>query len=487
MAVESASTEERIRSCTESYLCLDRLPRPVISFITILLPFVAMAIVALAPLGLESGIKYTLAVFVCVSMLWTFGALPLAVTALLVPVLLVFFGIFTPTVALAPFADPVVFLLIGGLIIAEAFRVNGLDKRMAYRLVTMARGDIRKTFIALMAISAVLSMWISNTATVALLLPVVLNIAGRANGDGRKVATLFLLGICMSTAFGSMSTIIGSPVNAIAFGLLNKVVPWTFLDWVLVGGAVSLALLALVYLVLPRTLHPLSDGIDLAPISSELKAMGPMKRNEAVILAVFLPTIGLWVGGGWTTQLFGLSPGFLSAAMVSLIAAFLLFASRAIDWSDARRISWEVFLIIGAGLSIGHALDATGTAAWFAGVLTDLTGGQALLVVMVLIGFLTVTVGTMLSNSATVSIMVPIVISMSSALGADPRYLVLVVAFCASISFITPVGTPPVTLAYSTGFFTRRELARTGLIITIPAVLLVVSIVYALVTLGWNL
>jgi len=486
MAAETASTDERIKACTESYLCLDRLPRPVISLITIVLPFVAMAAVALAPLDLESDIKYTLAVFVCIAMLWTFGALPLAVTALLVPVLLVFFGIFTPVGALAPFADPVVFLLIGGLIIAEAFRVNGLDKRIAYRLVTMARGDIWMTFIALMAISAVLAMWISNTATVALLLPVVLNIASRANGDGRKVATLYLLGICMATAFGSMSTIIGSPVNAIAFGLLNKVVPWTFLDWIVVGGAVSLSLLALVYLVLPRVIPPTSDGIDLAPITKELSEMGPVKKKEAITLAIFLPTVGLWIGGGWTTQVLGLTPGFLSAAVVSLIAAFLLFATRAIDWSDARRISWEVFLIIGAGLSIGHALEATGTAAWFAGVLTDLTGGQALLVMMLLIGFLTVTVGTMLSNSATVSIMVPIVISMSSTVGIDPRFLVLVVAFCASISFITPVGTPPVTLAYSTGFFTRRDLARAGFIITVPAVILVVLIVYALVTLGWT-
>lgn len=486
MTAEASSTDDRIRTCTESYLCLDRLPRPLISLITIVLPFIAMAAVALLPLDLESGTKYALAVFVCVGMLWTFGALPLAVTALLVPVLLVLFGIFGPTDALAPFADPVVFLLIGGLIIAEAFRVNGLDRRIAYRLVTGAGGDIRLTFIALMAISAALSMWISNTATVALLLPVVLNIAGRANGDGRKVATLFLLGICMSTAFGSMSTIIGSPVNAIAFGLLNKVTAWTFPEWIVVGGCVSLALLGLVYALLPRVLAAGSDGIDLAPIRKELEDMGPIKKKEAMTLAIFMPAVGLWIGGGWTAHVLGLPPGFLSAAIVSLIAAFLLFATRVIEWSDARRISWEVFLIIGAGLAIGHALEVTGTAAWFASLLIDLAAGQGLLVMMLLIGFITVGVGTMLSNSATVSIMVPIVISLSSAIGADPKYLVLVAAFCASISFITPVGTPPVTLAYSTGFFTRRELARTGAIITVPAVVLVVLIVYALISIGWN-
>ncbi|MBI0584728.1 MAG: DASS family sodium-coupled anion symporter [Methanomassiliicoccus sp.] len=480
------STEETIKTCTETYLCLDRLPRPVIAFVTIVLPFVAMAAVALAPLGVDDPIKYTLAVFICVAMLWTFGALPLAVTALLVPILLVFFGIFTPARALAPYADPVVFLLIGGLIIAEAFRVNGLDRRIAFKLVTMARGDIHLTFIAIMVVTAALSMWISNTATVALLLPVVLSIAGRAEGDGRKVTTLFLIGICMATAFGSMSTIIGSPVNAIAFGLLNKVVPWTFLDWILVGGSVSLSLLALVYLVLPRAIPPSSNGIDLVPIKKELREMGPLTPKEAVTLAVFLPTIALWVTGGWIAQALGLAPGVLSATVVALIAAFLLFATRAIEWGDARRISWEIFLIIGAGLAIGQALEASGTAAWFASSLTAITGGQSLLVMMLLIGFITVIIGTMLSNSATVSIMVPIVISVSSAMGFDPKYLVLVTAFCASISFITPVGTPTVTLAYSTGKFTRRELARAGVIITVPAVLLVVFIVYALISLGWN-
>ena len=116
-----------------------------------------------------------------------------------------------------------------------------------------------------------------------------------------------------------------------------------------------------------------------------------------------------------------------------------MFGTRVIEWDDARRISWEVFLIIGAGLAIGHALEATGAAALFASLLTELVGGQSLLVMMLLIGFITVGVGTMLSNSATVSIMVPIVISLSSAIGADPKYLVLVAAFCASISFITPV------------------------------------------------
>ena len=474
-----------IGRCTASYLCLDRLPRWLIVFITLVLPFLAMGVVALSPLDLEPPIKYTLAVFVCVSMLWTFGSLPLAVTALLVPILLTLFGLTTVAGALQPFGDPVVFLRTGGLIIAEAFRVNGLDRRIAFYLVNAADGDVRRTFLALMAVSALLSMWISNTATVALLVPVVLSIAARAEGDGRRIAGLFLIGICISTAFGSMATIVGTPVNAIASGLLTNVVPWTFLDWIKIGLVVSVVLLALTYLLLPRILPASSRGIDVAPIRNELKEMGKLSGKEKRVLAVFFPTIVLWVFGGNIADAIGLPSGFLSAAIVSLMAAFVLFAVRAMEWQQARLISWDIFLIIGAGLALGEALEITGTAAWMAMQISSLTGGQSLLVIMLFVGAMTLVVTTFLSNTATVAILVPIVISVSAGLGTDPRYLVLVTAFCASISFITPVGTPPVTIAYATGKFNRTELAKAGLLIGIPAMLLVVFLVYGLISIGW--
>lgn len=477
--------DRKIRDCTEDYLCIAGLPKVLRLFITLVLPFLAMFLVALSPLYLEPSIKYTLAVFVCVSMLWTFGSIPLAVTGILVPILLTLFGIFTPVEALAPFADPIVFLLIGGLIIAEAFRVNGLDKRMAYRLVTAAGGSINGTFIALMVVSAVFSMWISNTATVALLIPVVLTVAARAGEDGGKLAALLLIGICISTSFGSMATIIGTPTNAVTAGLLARVTPFTFLDWLKIGLVTSVVLLAISFVLLPRLQPVRGKGLDLEPIRKELKELGPLSGRGLTTVAVFLLAIVLWVAGGDLASAVGLPGGFLSAAMVSLLASFLLFIFRALEWEDARKIAWDVFLIVGAGLALGEALEASGTAAWIAQGIASITGGEFLLALMLLAGAITVVVTTLISNTATVAILVPIMLSVSDSLGIDPKYLVLVTGLCASISFITPVGTPPVTLAFATGKFTRAQLARSGLVVAVPATVIIVLLVYLLVGVGW--
>ena len=458
---------------------------PPVVLITTVLPFLVMAAIALAPLELDNAVKYMLAVLACISLLWTLGSLPLAVTALLVPILLTLFGLTSASGALLPFGDPVAFLIVGGLFIAEAFKASGLDRRIAFIMVSAAGGDIRKTFLALMAVSAFLSMWISNTATVALLVPVVLTMAGKAGGNDRKITRLFLIGACIATAFGSMSTMIGTPVNAITSGLLAQAVPWTFLDWFKAGAVVSIVLLAFAYIVLPKVLPVRSKTIDIVPIKEELSAMGSLTAREKKVLAVFLPTIAVWIFGADIAAATGLPAGFLNAAVIALLAAFLLLLIKAMEWSEARRIDWDIYLIIGAGLALGEALESTGAAAWIASQVDAAAGGLSLLALMMVMGALSVLVTTVLSNTATVAILVPIVISVSAAMGLEPQAPVLVTAFCASISLITPVGTPSITIAYNTGMIGRAELARTGLVVTLPAMLIVVLLVYAMASMGW--
>lgn len=482
--VHYPSPEEKTYPTKHFFSLLDRIPPKRLTALTIIIPFLFLFGIALAPLDMDANIKYALAILVCVSMLWTFGMIPLAVTALLVPVLLTAFGIFTPTEALAPFADPVVFLLVGGLIIAETFRRNNMDKRLSYFLVKAARGDIKRTLIALMVSAALLSMWISNTATVALLIPVALSVASQAGKDRLKVAGLFLIGISMATAFGSLSTIVGSPTNAITSALLSKEVSWTFLDWMVVGIPVAAACLALVYLVLPLAIRVPKGQLDTKEVGERLKDLGPMKRMEKTVLVIFTVTILLWIFGSQIASATGLPGGLANAGIIALLAAVAMFFVGAVGWEDAKNIAWDVFLIIGAGLALGEALEATGAAQLLAQGLASFAGGYSIIVTMLVFACMSFILTTFLSNTATAALLVPVAISTSAALEMDPRFLALTVGMVASISLVTPVGTPPVTLAYSTNTFTRAELAKAGLIIGLPAMVLITFMIWAFVSLG---
>lgn len=482
--VHYPSAEEKGYPTKHFFSLLDRIPPKRLKALSVIIPFLFLIGIAFAPLDLETNIKYTLAILVCISMLWTFGMIPLAVTALLVPILLTAFGIFTATEALAPFADPVVFLLVGGLIIAETFRRNSMDKRLSYFLVNAAKGNIKRTLIALMLAAALLSMWISNTATVALLIPVALGVASHA-GEGRvKVAAIFLIGIAMATAFGSLSTIIGSPTNAITSALLSQEVSWTFVDWAIIGIPVALGCLALVYLLLPLAMHMPKGELDTEEVRERLKALGPMKRMEKTVLVIFGATIVLWIFGSEIASATGLPGGLANAGIIALLSAVAMFLVGAVKWDDAKNIAWDVFLIIGAGLALGEALGATGAAEFLAQGLASIAGGYSLIVTMLVFALLSFILTTFLSNTATAALLVPIAISTSATLGMDPKFLALTVGMVASISLITPVGTPPVTLAYSTNTFTRKELAKAGLIIGLPAMVLITIMVWAFVTFG---
>ncbi len=461
-----------------------KLPKMAQRSIKILLPFLALLALTVAPLPIDAPIQYSLAIFVCVSMLWTFGGLPLPVTALLVPVLLTFYGIFPTAEALQPFADPVVYLLMGGLIMAEAFRKHGVDRRLAYGIVARFGGDVGKVLLSFMLVSAVLSMWISNTATVALLIPVVLGIASRAGEDKKRLSILFLLGIGVGSALGGMATITGSAPNAVASGILARETEWTFLDWMKIGVPASLALLAAAWFMLRRLIPVQASSLDLGAVRRELEEMGSLSPGEKKTLAIFFPTVALWVAGADIGAIFGFPPSFMSAAIVALSASVLLFTTRTLEWQDARSISWDIFLIIGAGLALGEGLQEAGAAAWMAEILVDVAGGFHIFVIMLLVSAVSIALSNFMSNTATAAILAPILIGMSDELMIDPKLLVLVCALSVSISFITPIGTPPFTLIYSTGVLSRGDIARSGLRISVPAVLVLATLVYLMVEFG---
>jgi sodium-dependent dicarboxylate transporter 2/3/5 len=463
-----------------------KLPSTIQRSIKVTLPFGVLALITVLPLDLEPKIQHALATFVCVSLLWTLGGLPLPVTALLVPVLLTFYGIFpVPSDALTPFADPVVFLLMGGLILAAAFRKHGVDRRLAYYVISKLGGDIPKVLLSFMLVAAVLSMWISNTATVALLIPVVVGIAARVTAEKGRLSVLFLIGIGIGSAIGGMATVTGSAPNAVASALIAQQTTWTFVDWMKIGFPTSMMLLVLSWYVLLRVFPVNTKRLDIGPIKTELREMGALTSGEKKTMGVFVPTVILWVAGASIGEIFGFEPGFMSATIVALAAAVLLFLTRTLDWQDARSISWDIFLIIGAGLALGKGLQVSGAAQWMADMIAGATGGITILLVMLVIALVSIALSNFMSNTATAAILAPVLISVAADMGVDLKFLVLACGLSVSLSFITPIGTPPFTLIFSTGMVTRRDLARGGLMVTIPAALVVVLMVFIMVELGF--
>ncbi len=477
--------------------------------IKLLIPLAVLLFFTFVPLGIEPHqAQYALGIFVFVALMWTFESLPLPVTSLTVPVLLVVYGIYgqepdPARAAFAPFATPVIYLVLGGIIISVAFRKTHLDSRFAYFLVSKSKGHFEKLLLAMMLACGMMSMWISNTATVALLIPVAIGIAGRAGTnteESDQYALALLLGIGASAAIGGMATIVGTSANAVSAQFIGEAVggeQFDFVSWMKAGLPLSILLLFLSWWIIVK-MYPVSrEEIDISWVDDELERMGKMTSAERKVLAILGGTIVFWIVGEELANLFlppQLFPGaFANAAIVSMIASILLFVTRTLDWEDARLIPWGIFLIIGAGLALGQGLSDAGFNAWLsdgieaiAGPLTQSVIGVFLF--LILISFVTVFMSNFVNNTATVAFFVPLMITLADSLFGGSGYtmlLALPVALVAAIAFMTPVAHPPSTLIYGTGIISKEDMFKSGLIITIPSVIIAVIWVYIITTLGW--
>lgn len=477
--------------------------------IKLLIPLVVLLVVTFVPMGLEDKPRYALAIFLFIAIMWTFESLPLPVTALMVPVLLVIYDIFPgeddATTAFAPFAAPVVYLVLGGIIISVAFRKTHLDKRLALFLVAKSRGSFNRLLLAVMLACGTLSMWISNTATVALLIPVAIGIAGKSGASkegSERLALVLLLGIGASAAIGGMATIVGTSANAvsshfIAERIIEQGGAWTFLSWMKVGLPLSILLIFMSWKILVK-LYPMGrEKLDVSWVKDELDKMGRMESAEKKVLIILVGTIVFWIIGGDIAAFLlphPWSPGaFANAAIVSMIAAILLFMTRTLDWEDARLIPWGLFLILGAGLALGSGLNASGFNTWFSGTISVIANPlyQAGIVILFLIlaSFAVVALSNFMNVTATVAFFVPSMIVLASSIAPDNmvlmKLLTLTVAFAAAMAFITPVSHPPSTLIYGSGMVSRRDMFKSGLAITIPSVFIVAIWIFFAVQIGW--
>ncbi|MFQ6060509.1 MAG: SLC13 family permease, partial [Thermoplasmata archaeon] len=340
-----------------------------------------------------------------------------------------------------------------------------------------------------------------------LLIPVAIGIAGKAGKTKEKsdqYALALLLGIGAAAAIGGMATIVGTSANAISSQFIAEKLgaeEWTFLSWMRMGLPLALLLLVLSWRILIRLYPVAKERIDISWVQVELDKMGKMDSSEKKVLTILGGTIVFWIVGGEIVRLISsvlptpFTPGaFANAAIVSVIAAILLFATRTLDWEDARLVPWGIFLIIGAGLALGEGLGAAGFNDWLSGGINAIAGplisgvlGAFLFLVMM--AFVVVLMSNFLNNTATVAFFVPFMIALADSISPNEvvlvKILALPVALTAAIAFMTPVAHPPSTLIYGSGMVSKKEMFKSGLAITVPSVLIAVLWLYVIINLGW--
>jgi sodium-dependent dicarboxylate transporter 2/3/5 len=443
------------------------------------------------PSGLPVAGWYTVGLALLMAIWWTTEPVPIAVTALLPVILLPLLGAGDLARATADYASPVVFLFLGGFLLAAAVKRWGLHRRLAYAAVRAIGAQPRRLVLGFMLGTGFLSMWLSNTATVVLMLPVAVSIVAaveETRGDSRdlrRFSVCLLLGLAYAASIGGMGTLIGTPPNALLAAYLreSRGVDLSFAAWAAVGVPLVLVFLPLAWLLLTRLLFPVSPtfaaSLDGGRLLEQLRGERTMSAAERRVGLVFLVAALLWMSRPLLNRLPGLEA--LSDAGIGLLCGLSLFFIPSgehqprrflMDWQEARGIPWEVLILFGGGLSLAAAIDRSGLALWIGDSLGQL-GGLPDYVYLLLVTAMVIVLSELASNTAAVATLLPIVSVLAAATGVDAISLSAAVTLAASCGFMLPIATPPNTLVFATGHVTAAAMARAGLLLNLLGLALV--------------
>lgn len=407
---------------------------------------------------------------------WVFEPIPMPVTSLLPLALFPLFGVLTPNEVGQSYGNPMILLLLGGFILSQAMSHSGAHRRVALGMVNLIGGHNPKRLVfGFMLAAAVLSMWISNTATTLMLLPVAL--AALEGSTDKKLAACLLLSIAYAASVGGIGTPIGTPPNLIFMKVYQETTGTepSFLDWMQVGVPVVICMLPIIAWVMTRKLK--SDHVADIPVT------GKWQTAERRVLILFACTAVAWVTrkepfGGWS-QWFGL-PGANDAA-VALIAVILLFlipdgrGKKLLTWEAAAKIPWGVLLLFAGGIAIAKAFTATGLSGAIGNGLTGLTDLPPLLVLLIIclsVTFLT----EVTSNTATTTLLMPILATAGTVVGVDPAVFMAPAAISASCAFMLPVATAPNAVMYGSGRVPIETMARKGLQLNLAGAVIIATL-----------
>jgi sodium-dependent dicarboxylate transporter 2/3/5 len=420
---------------------------------------------------------------------WMTEALPLAGTALLPLVLFPALDVQPLPQTASDYAHPLIFLFLGGFLLARAMHVWELDRRIALAVVRWVGTAPTRTIAALMLVPAFVSMWVSNTATAMVMLPIGgAIVAARSVGpyaDDSHFAPALMLGIAYAATIGGMGTLIGTPPNALFAGYMSTThgVQIGFARWMLVGVPMVLIMLPVAWIVLTRIAFRVSRAT--APDSGAAAGIGetrPLDRGARLTAAIMAATALAWIARPMVEDLV---PGVtITDAGIAVTAAVLLFAIPAapsqgrflLSWSEAVQIRWDVLILFGGGLALAGAIAATDLDAWLGARLTALDA-LPLVVTLLLLGALVVFAGELASNTAMAAVLLPVAGAAAHSLGLPVVLLTLPVALYATLGFMLPVATPPNAIIFGTGAVSIRQMIRAGLILNLVGIVMVTVIV----------
>ncbi len=479
-------------------------------------PLIALAVywsMSSIDTDLGQNVSKTAAIGILMAVWWMTEALPLPATSLLPLVLFPLSGVLDFPQAAQPYANRFIFLFMGGFMIALAIEKCNLHRRIALLTVLAVGTQPRRLIAGFMIATAFLSMWISNTATTALMLPIGLSLvsllvdrmqqaAETANdsaaeaGNAADFAVCMMLGIAYSASIGGVGTLIGTPPNAFFAGFLaQKGVIVEFGTWLLFAMPLVVVFLFITWLLLVRVVFPvrireLPGG--RAVIRAELKKLGPVSRAEWTVLTVFVSTALAWILRGPATKwpwLLERVPQIanLNDTLIALIAALALFMlpvnarkrEFALDWETAKRLPWGMLLLFGGGLSLAVAVSNSGLATWIGGQVTGLSALPAALVVLAVTALI-ILLTEVTSNLATTSTFLPILYGVAVGIGMDPLLMLAPAALAASCAFMLPVATPPNAIVFGSGHVTIAQMMRAGVWLNVVGILLIPLLTYTL-------
>jgi solute carrier family 13 (sodium-dependent dicarboxylate transporter), member 2/3/5 len=429
------------------------------------------------PEGLSQEGWYTAAVAVLMAAWWIFEVIPIPVTAMIPIVLFPVLGIAGIGTATAPYANPLIFLFMGGFIIAIAMQEWGLHRRIALRIISVIGTRPLNIITGFMISSAFMSMWVSNTAATMMMLPIALSVIEltRKISDQREgmenFAVVLMLAVAYSSNIGGIGTIIGTPVNALLVGFVNEAygIEISFLQWMLVGVPLVVAGLPVIFYSLTRISFParfseLPGAGDY--IALEVRKLGRITRPELLVAIVFVLVAVLWIT---RPLLIRLVPG-LSDAGIAITGGLLLFLIPAdirtgrplLTWKAASALPWGVLLLFGGGLSLAAAIEHTGLAGWI-GRHFEILHFMPLAIFILLITGGVIMLTELTSNTATAAAFLPVIGVIAIGLGVDPLMLTVPAAVAASCAFMLPVATPPNAIVFGSGLVSIPQMVRAGL------------------------
>ncbi len=422
---------------------------------------------------------------------WITEAVSISVTALIPLTIYPLVGIMSMKAVSANYGSPIVFLFFGGFVMALALEKVDLHKRIALNIIKITGTSPNKVILGFMIATAFLSMWISNTATTVVMLPIALSVIsllindedGFTKGD-KNFALAIMLGIAYAANVGGISTIIGTPPNTVMVGFMEQEygMDISFLKWMMVGLPFSMLMIGLVYFLLVKVIYPnglghLSHSENI--IHEELAKLGPLQATERHVLIIFLITMLLWITRTYVNQWLPFIK--LSDAGISMLAAFALFTipfkfnkgEFILEWKDTVKLPWGILILFGGGLALASGLSGAGVIDFIGELVSSNKALSALIVGSILIAVM-LFMTELMSNVALVAIFAPVVAGIAIGLDQEVLYMLIPVAMASSCAFMLPMATPPNAIVFASGYIKVHEMAKAGVWLNLLSIIILI-------------